>query len=679
MHNFSDKTSNDKIKEQTRMAPKTSPIWKYFDDDPDNYTNAVCKVPNCSKPTVSRGPDNSSKSNLAVSVLNNHLKNNHPQEYKDHLLDVKAKEDDKKRKTDEDAETNEMENHSLADKKFKSDSQSTLSGWIQGVNSKQGSSGCIYKINDPRAKERHRGIVAMMVLDLQPFSFVGDLGFKTFCGSMDKNFKPAGRKYYTDVIVKVYDQGVKKLQEKISKDNPEEVACQLDGWSVNHHGHMGLMISYITPQWKRVMMNLACSKFDDRHTGENISLFIEEKLELWNVLEKCNTITSDSASNMNKMMEFLPDRMARIPCLNHVLNLVIKDEILEKPEIEKIVLFCRRIIGFGNSSNNFYEEMRVVANELDKNELVLKQDVATRWNSTNDMLERLVDCEEVVKKVLDEKGWAEVIAKKSNTDKKKIHEKDWKIMKNVTKTLSPFKSATEQLSSNAACISECIPVVSMLQKTLESCGDSDQGVKDLKKRLGSNLQRRTDYMEDTEIYTIATLLDNRYKNCYFQDPAKRMKAEDRLKELLEHEILLLPVKEDTVVVASSSGENNNNTNTLAAMFAQVKQNVNSNPRRETSENVDKVLKDYFDSKLEDNNLLTWKKYEENSKDIPAKVALCKLAKRMLTAPPSSTATERLFSAAGNIADGRARLLPENLDRLLFLRENTLMQNISLDW
>ena len=33
---------------------------------------------------------------------------------------------------------------------------------------------------------------------------------------MDKNFKPAGRKYYTDVIVKVYDQGVQKLKEKIS-------------------------------------------------------------------------------------------------------------------------------------------------------------------------------------------------------------------------------------------------------------------------------------------------------------------------------------------------------------------------------------------------------------------------------------------------------------------------------
>ena len=40
---------------------------------------------------------------------------------------------------------------------------------------------------------------------------------------------------------------------------------------------------------------------------------------------------------------------------------------------------------------------------------------------------------------------------------------------------------------------------------------SYQGVKDLKKRLLDNLGRRTDGMEDFENYTVATLLDNRYK------------------------------------------------------------------------------------------------------------------------------------------------------------------------
>ena len=36
-----------------------------------------------------------------------------------------------------------------------------------------------------------------------------------------------------------------------------------------------------------------------------------------------------------------------------------------------------------------------------------------------------------------------------------------------------------------------------------------------------NLRRRTDSMEDFENYTVATLLDNRYKNHFFQDREKR--------------------------------------------------------------------------------------------------------------------------------------------------------------
>ena len=47
-------------------------------------------------------------------------------------------------------------------------------------------------------------------------------------------------------------------------------------------------------------------------------------------------------------------------------------------------------------------------------------------------------------------------------------------------------------------------------------------------------------MEDVENYTIATLLDNRYKNHFLQDQVKKTKAEERLKELLEQEVSKLP-------------------------------------------------------------------------------------------------------------------------------------------
>ena len=75
----------------------------------------------------------------------------------------------------------------------------------------------------------------------------------------------------------------------------------------------------------------------------------------------------------------------------------------------------------------------------------------------------------------------------------------------------------------------------------------------------------------------------------------------------------------------------------------------------------------------------WKSYERDMNGCRIKKALLAVVRRPLTPPPTSTQTERLFSTAGNIVDGRPRLLPETLERLLFLRENLIMQNIGLNW
>ena len=61
-------------------------------------------------------------------------------------------------------------------------------------------------------------------------------------------------------------------------------------------------------------------------------------------------------------------------------------------------------------------------------------------------------------------------------------------------------------------------------------------------------------------------------------------------------------------------------------------------------------------------------------------ALLKVVRQHLTAPPSSTNVERLFSYGGLVAtDHRASLSGEKLDMILFLRENALMANFDLGW
>jgi len=48
----------------------------------------------------------------------------------------------------------------------------------------------------------------------------------------------------------------------------------------------------------------------------------------------------------------------------------------------------------------------------------------------------------------------------------------------------------------------------------------------------------------------------------------------------------------------------------------------------------------------------------------------RVAQRYLSAPPTSVASQRLFSAAGDLySDQRTQLAPERAEMLLFIREN----------
>ena len=63
--------------------------------------------------------------------------------------------------------------------------------------------------------------------------------------------------------------------------------------------------------------------------------------------------------------------------------------------------------------------------------------------------------------------------------------------------------------------------------------------------------------------------------------------------------------------------------------------------------------------------LTW--WLDNAWRFPL---LSGLAKRYLAPPPSSVASERLFSTAGDVlTDNRSRLLPEKAEQLIFLKVN----------
>ena len=484
------------------MSKKTSSLWDYFQEEVEDPTSVSCRIGDCSR-KISRGKTGTPKSRLSNTGMRSHLKKCHEKEWLEFLTKEKKLTDEKAAIEEQEAEADETEDlgapifNLKSHKKRKTFFQQNLPDMVE--------SQLTYAVTDPRARDKHRGILTMMVVDLQPFSIVNNPGFLNYSKLLDPRFTIGSDIFYRRLLDKAYVRGKQRVEQKLAADQPSTVSIQLDGWSAHHHGYMGLLTNYITKDWRRAKLCLACRPFKESHTGENVARWVESECDKWGITEEVGIVTTDTASNMIKMMEYLPIHFLHGGCLNHVLQLVIKDELLEKPSIKSLVKTCRHICTFSNQSipmSQYIVDKQMEAGKEQRFCHHLLQDVVTRWNSTFLMIQRFLLLQPVIRALLLDQDWQ----KKLDVN---LSNNDWNLMEKVVKILEVFYEATVRFSSSSACISEVIPTVTGLSVTLSVVDQDDNGVKDFKRKLKASLLLRLGEKELLERYSIATLLDPR--------------------------------------------------------------------------------------------------------------------------------------------------------------------------
>ncbi|XP_060763665.1 zinc finger BED domain-containing protein 4-like [Neoarius graeffei] len=239
----------------------------------------------------------------------------------------------------------------------------------------------------------------------------------------------------------------------------------------------------------------------------------------------------------------------------------------------------------------------------------------------------------------------------------------WKLIENTITILAPFEELTKEISSSTA---DVIPCIRALTRLLEKTTETDHGVKTAKSVLLEAVRRRFADIDAQKLYTIATMLDPRYKDRYFSE-ALKPSFHEQLQNALETSHPELPITTSTVEQPSSSKSTDKTPPacSLQAMFAELVDEVAGHSEQEITI-ITQVSQYMAESVLQrsSNPLAYW---QLNKGRFPA---LAQTARAYLCSPCTSVDSERLFSTAANIIDDkRNRLTPKNAEMLIMIKRN----------
>jgi hypothetical protein len=238
--------------------------------------------------------------------------------------------------------------------------------------------------NSGKAQTFHRSIFDLIVTDLQPWSIVSNPGFIRYHAILAPNYELASDKYSRSLLNPSYDRMKASLKTTVLEEHkPKCVSVCLDARSSYHHGYLGVTCHYIY-DWKRFRFCMANVPFDVSHTGRNIYEKLSGVVNEWQLPESLNVCVRDNASNVTAAFNEEDCTWKSIGCLNHSLQLAIKDKLLSRPNVKNLVDKTRKVHNHASHSTLFYTEFyrQQELHLYGSPRLGLKHDVETRWNST---------------------------------------------------------------------------------------------------------------------------------------------------------------------------------------------------------------------------------------------------------------------------------------------------------
>ncbi|KAL7854971.1 hypothetical protein SRHO_G00033500 [Serrasalmus rhombeus] len=515
----------------------------------------------------------------------------------------------------------------------------------------------------------------MIITDMRPLSMVEDEGFNRMICTFNPGYTLPSRTHFTKLMERKYEETFKEVRTVINT-NHSKLALTADIWtSVANEAYLGITCHYITDDWDMQSICLTTMPLQDRHTASNIAEWLEEVVARFEIpASKIIAIVHDNGANVVAAANILVEKhgWSSVRCTGHTLQLVI-NAALKHPSIEKAIGATRCLVQHFKKSELACTKLKDKQQQMATPEHSLVQDVSTRWNSTFYMISRLL-----------EQRWpvTATLSDSSITSRGKryldLKPEQWSLLGELSTALKPFECATVFMSGQKyTTISAIPPLVKGLLKSTQSAAFESAPLRAFQLTATQHLQERwreeTSFSDTTpNTVILATALDPRFRRLKFLSPEEVLHVQTKVQTMALAEKREMDVQQHGSCSSTSTDTPGAESGPRATLLdSLLGSDGEDEDRASEGDDVQNQVRNevltYFGERniAKEQNALQWWKANRDRYPI-----LARLAKSYLCIPGTSTPSERLFSAAGNIVSKkRASLSQEHVDMLTFLHCN----------
>ena len=224
--------------------------------------------------------------------------------------------------------------------------------------------------------------------------FLGNyLDSKIFMKNLQPTFRLPSQDTLKDKILYFYREEKEKLRKQF--DKVLSFSLVLNFWTDcgKKSKYCSFTLRFIEDGPKLMKKNIAIKNVKYNYTGETLFEVVKVVLLEWNIDKKLASITVESSYANDQMVEILdiwlgdqgnchPFRklIFRIPCITHVMNLLVKDGL---DEIDYILLEIRKAIKCMSETTTGKQKFEEVVKKLNLGgKDITSEGVPVRWDST---------------------------------------------------------------------------------------------------------------------------------------------------------------------------------------------------------------------------------------------------------------------------------------------------------